>query len=408
MRSKMAFKTLIMAMAVAAAGIILLTVEYYTSESYMTLNGDKSVSIGLNGLYDDPGVTAVLHGRDVSDNVEITGNVDTSTPGSYTTTYKAGNFTMKRKVTVSDEMDPILTLEGDDNITVKLGEDFTEPGYSATAKDGTDLTASVKVKDNDFNRAGKHKVEYTVRDSSGKATRLYRTVTVEPNTNYSTSGLPICMFHYVYDENDVPANVNANYISQEDLSEELEWLISQDYYFPTWKEVRDYVDGKLRLPEKSIVLTFDDGQMNFFENGLPILEKYKTPATSFVITSKDGEKKVAKFQSDYLSFQSHSHDMHHGGGNIGHGGIFTVMSHEDALADLKQSIEIVGNSDAFAYPYGDYNDSCVQAVKDAGFLCAVTTQQGRAKPGDNPLLLPRQRMSRNQSMESFKAMVLPY
>ena len=47
----------------------------------------------------------------------------------------------------------------------------------------------------------------------------------------------------------------------------------------------------------------------------------------------------------------------------------------------------------------------VQAVKDAGFLCAVTTEYGRAKPGDDPLLLPRVRMSMGQSLESFKKLV---
>ena len=61
------------------------------------------------------------------------------------------------------------------------------------------------------------------------------------------------------------------------------------------------------------------------------------------------------------------------------------------MADLKKSIEICGSGDAFAYPYGDYNDSSVAMVKEAGFLCAVTTQPGKAKPGHNPLLLPRVR-----------------
>jgi hypothetical protein len=77
------------------------------------------------------------------------------------------------------------------------------------------------------------------------------------------------MFHYVYDENDIPAKVNGNYISKEDLAEELAFLKLEHFYFPTWKEVRDYVDGKLLLPDKSIVLTFDDGAYSFLDNGIP-------------------------------------------------------------------------------------------------------------------------------------------
>ena len=46
-------------------------------------------------------------------------------------------------------------------------------------------------------------------------------------------------------------------------------------------------------------------------------------------------------------------------------------------------------------------------VKEAGFLCAVTTQPGKAKPGDNPLLLPRVRMSLGQSLETFQKKVSP-
>lgn len=44
-----------------------------------------------------------------------------------------------------------------------------------------------------------------------------------------------------------------------------------------------------------------------------------------------------------MTFQSHSYNMHRGGGNIGHGGIFPVMEHDEAVADLQKSIEIGGN-----------------------------------------------------------------
>lgn len=224
--------------------------------------------------------------------------------------------------------------------------------------------------------------------------------------NHKSNGLAICMYHYVYDKDNPPKEeLNSNFIEVHDLEEELKYLTENNYYYPTWEEVQKYVEGDLLLPEKSVVLTFDDGAYSFLNLGVPLFEKYKIPVTSFLIGNIDGEKKVKKYASEYMTFQSHSYNMHRGGGNIGHGGIFPVMDHDEAVADLEKSIEIGRNGDAFAYPYGDYNDNCVQAVKDAGFKCAVTTEYGRAKPGDNPLLLPRVRMSMGQSLESFKKLV---
>ena len=222
---------------------------------------------------------------------------------------------------------------------------------------------------------------------------------------HKTDGLAICMYHYVYDKDDPPQKINANYIEVDALEEDLKYLVENDYFFPTWEEVRQYIDGELLLPEKSVVLTFDDGSRNFLELGAPLFDKYKIPVTSFLITSKNGEDKVAEYGSDYVTFQSHSHDMHRAGGYIGHGGIFTALSHDEAVADLQESIRICGNGDALAYPFGDYTDACVQAVSDAGFICAVTTEYGRAYPGDNPLVLPRMRMSHGQSLAEFISMV---
>lgn len=223
--------------------------------------------------------------------------------------------------------------------------------------------------------------------------------------HHKTNGLAICMFHYVYDESNPPENLNNNFIEVHALEAELQYLVENDYYFPSWEEVRKFVDGELLLPEKSVVLTFDDGDSSFLSLGAPLFDKYKIPVTSFLITSADGPNKVATYESKYVTFQSHSDNMHRAGGTIGHGGIFTALSHDDAVTDLKTSIDICKNGDAFAYPYGDYTDDCILAVKDAGFLCAVTTEYGRTNPGANPLALPRVRMLHGQSLQSFIAAV---
>lgn len=399
---------------IIAAVIVLIPIGYafyyYTTNYSLDLIGDKEVKLNLNGVYEEQGATAQLKGKDATDKIKITGKVNTAKPGKYTIKYSVSSITAKRTVTVGTKMNPEIKLDSNKKLTMKLGEKLKDSKYTATDEDGNDLTDKVKVDTSAIKRAGTGKVSYTVTDSKGNTTKVYRQVTVKANTDYDTPGLPICMFHYVYDENDPPEDLYkryGNYISAQALEKELLWLKSENYYFPTWDEVRDYIDGKLILPDKSIVITFDDGTKNFMELGIPVLEKCKVPATSFVITKNKGEEKVKKYASKYVTFESHSHNMHRPGGNIGHGGIFTALSKSDALADLKKSTDIVGNNDAFAYPYGDYNDQCEEILKEAGFKCAVTTQPGKAKPGDDPYLLPRQRMSLGQSLEQFQRKVKP-
>lgn len=213
--------------------------------------------------------------------------------------------------------------------------------------------------------------------------------------------LPICMYHYVYEESNPPENMDANFIEVNVLEEELKYLSDNGYYFPTWSEVRDYLDGKIDLPKKSVVLTFDDGPI-YIELAVPLLEKYNIQATSFVITSYyDSKEMLDGWRDKNLYFESHSHNMHRGGGNIGHGGIFPVLSKQEALADLQQSIEYCGSGEAFAYPFGDYTEACEQVLQEAGFLCAVTTEPGKCTPGADAYALPRVRMSGGQTLAEF-------
>lgn len=404
-------KLVVLILAIAAVAIMVFTIAYYATQRSLVLNGESSVTVNLNSVYEDPGAKAVIKGRDASDKIKVTGEVDTSSSGTYELVYEIDSLTQTRTVTVLDKMNPELILKEDDqDISYMLGDVFEEPGYEAFDENGRDITDKVTVTGNEFKTAGENIIEYTVSDNSGNTTRLTRTVSVEPNVDYGASGLPICMYHYVYDENDPPDDLEqrfGNYISVQDLEEELNWLNEEGYYYPTWEEVRAYIDGKLILPEKSIVLCFDDGSVSFLENGIPVLEKCQVPATCFMITANNGEEKIAKYQSDYVTYESHSHDMHRAGGYIGHGGIFTALSREESLADMETSIEICGSGDAFAYPYGDYTWECRETVEEAGFLCAVTTEYGKAWPGNDPYLLPRVRMSMGQSMESFMYAVSP-
>ena len=170
------------------------------------------------------------------------------------------------------------------------------------------------------------------------------------------------MYHYVYTPDDLPKTINTNYILDSKLEEQLKYLKEQDFYFPSYQELSAYIKGEIDLPKKSVILTFDDGQKGFLKYGIPLLEKYQIPATSFIIVSQNGKEKVKKYASEYITFQSHSYDMHKGGGNIGHGGIISALNMEQIKEDLLKAQNIVENTEAFAYPYGDVTVQGQQAI----------------------------------------------
>ncbi len=157
------------------------------------------------------------------------------------------------------------------------------------------------------------------------------------------------------------------------------------------------------LPARSVALTFDDGEQGFLDIGIPLLEKYRIPATSFLIG--DGSETVKTHASPYVSFQSHSFDMHRAGGTVGHGGIVSALTVEQITADIKQSQELIGGTQAFAYPFGDVTDEAEQAVADAGVVCAFTTVNSWASIGDDPMALPRARISGEYEQAGFEYIV---
>ena len=212
------------------------------------------------------------------------------------------------------------------------------------------------------------------------------------------------MYHCFYDESKGDKGPNNNYMEVSDFENQMKYLSDNNFYFPSWQEVEDFIDGKTTLPDKSVVVTVDDGDESFIKYAIPIIEKYNVKATSFLITSWNDPSIPSKYSSNKVQFQSHSHNMHIGGSD-GKGKILTI-SHDAGVADLNQSKSIIGeNCTVFCYPFGHYNDNAIKILKDAGFKLAFTTKGGRVYKGSDKYALPRVRMSKGVSLSSFKAMV---
>ena len=216
----------------------------------------------------------------------------------------------------------------------------------------------------------------------------------------SDKGLPVLMYHFFYDKN-VKQGKDGNWVEISNFEEQMKYLSENDFYFPTWEEVEAYIDGKTELPEKSVVITVDDGDPSFFELAVPIIQKYNVQATSFVIAYWYGD--VAENKEKNISYQSHSYDMHKAGANGK--GVMLSWSYEKMVEDLKTSQEVLGGANIFCYPFGQYNEQDIKALKDTGFKLAFTTQGGRVKKGASKYELPRVRIDGSIGIEAFKKKV---
>ena len=298
----------------------------------------------------------------------------------------------------------IVGLKGSKIAIVKQGDPYIESGAFAVddrtgAVTGCEITGSV-----DTSTPGDYTVSYTFTSENARAS-VERTVRVVPESamEWDTDGIPVLMYHWVYTETDQPGEINGNWILNTDLEDQLRWLKENDYYHPSFSELRAYADGLISLPRKSVILTFDDGVWAFFNYGVPLLEQYETPAVAFVIGVNAEAEDLRRYASPYMEYESHSYNMHQAGGYIGHGGIISAMTQEEIEADLRQAIALCGSSDAFAYPYGDVTDEGIYAVENVGIKCAFTTEYGPVERGMDFRQFPRVRIQGDYSLDGFIA-----
>jgi hypothetical protein len=140
-------------------------------------------TVELGATWTDAGATATDLSGDVT--VETSGTVDTNTVGTYTVTYTSTDpsdnvGTATRTVTVEDTTAPVVTVTGDNPVTVELGGTYTDAGATAT-----DLSGPVTVETTgtvDINTVGTYILTYTSTDPSGNVGTATRTVIVEDTT----------------------------------------------------------------------------------------------------------------------------------------------------------------------------------------------------------------------------------
>jgi len=214
--------------------------------------------------------------------------------------------------------------------------------------------------------------------------------------------VPILMYHYL--GNPSTADDRPYYVSHDTFRGQLSLLRAEGYTTIDLTSLADHLESGRDLPERPVVLTFDDGHYSFYGMAAAELAHTGFTATVFAITGRVGNPGYCNWdQLNELESAGHrvgSHTHTHP--------ILTRLDNASITDELASSRDLLavklGHSiDILAYRGGHHDDRVVGLTRAAGYRCAVTTRPGLNGFGANLLTLRRNAIREEDQGERFLA-----
>ena len=237
--------------------------------------------------------------------------------------------------------------------------------------------------------------------------------------------IPVLCYH-----NLATAEEKANFESEKDwtidvqnFEEQLKYLKKHNYKTLTMKEIYEWKQGKIELPHKSVLITFDDGFLSNYQYAFKLLKDYNMNATVFVVgnfidnsTQNDWDGNIKTYmtkdiinnlENEYpnIEIYSHSYNLHYQG---------AINQDINSLVDdIKSFDNFYKDTDVFCYPFGQYNNNIENALKTSGYKLAFkygpnNSDYKKASKNDNNFEIPRLNVSHGMSVFKFGLRLLMY
>lgn len=221
--------------------------------------------------------------------------------------------------------------------------------------------------------------------------------------------VPILMYHYVEEPPPGADRFRRDLtVRPEALEAQLQYLAEAGYHTITLADLYLYLTQGQPLPEKPIILTFDDGYRNAYTIVFPFLQKYGLVGTFFVLATPahvgdpnyldwammkemaDAGMEVQGHGRDHVDLRGRSYE-------------FLVYQ----ILGIKEAVEYHTGHPVrfFCYPSGEYDRNTVAVVRSAGYWGAVTTQHGRVHTREDLFTLHRIRIRGSDTLDTFVAKV---
>jgi peptidoglycan/xylan/chitin deacetylase (PgdA/CDA1 family) len=197
------------------------------------------------------------------------------------------------------------------------------------------------------------------------------------------------------------------------FEQQLDWLAANNYKVIRLKDLIGFLEGRQPLPQRSVVLTFDDGYASYYRHAYPLLKKHGFPATVFLYTDFVGAGDALTWPqmqemtaSGLIDIQSHSKTH----SNL----IERAAGENDAAYAKRMEAEAKVPRDViekrlsnevltYAYPFGDVNEVVLDALARNRYRLAGTVTPGGNPAWAQPLMLRRTMIYGSHDLEAFKS-----
>jgi peptidoglycan/xylan/chitin deacetylase (PgdA/CDA1 family) len=204
-------------------------------------------------------------------------------------------------------------------------------------------------------------------------------------------------------------------VSPETFALQLDYLARQGYRVIRLSQVSEFLLGKRALPDRSVVITLDDGHISTYQYAYPLLKKHGFPATFFLYSDFIGSGDALRWTqikemaaSGLIDFQAHSKT---------HSNLMVRLQGEseqqyrDRLdTEIRVPQEVLQRNLSakvthYAYPYGDANEAVLERLAAASFSLGVTVNPGGNAFFAQPMMLRRTMVFGDYDIAGFNSLL---
>jgi len=190
-------------------------------------------------------------------------------------------------------------------------------------------------------------------------------------------------------------------ITVERFREQLEFLKNNEYTVIPLEQLLQFLRQETKLPQRSVVITIDDGYRSVYENAWPVLREYGYPFTVFLYVKATENKhwnymnwdQVMEMKAAGVDFQNHG--FAHGHMAFTPSGMDMEQYRAWMREDLELSTSILSEKlkerpRFFAVPYGEYNMVLLEDIRSFGYEAILLQDPGPVSNYTDPFAIPRE------------------